>query len=193
MPTLYIDMMSQPSRSCWILCKVHNLPVDIKFVRLDKGEHRQPEYLKLNPLGKVPVLVDGDLRLPESAAIMEYLCEIYNVPRSWCPLPTAAPHSTIASHLAKHRAAYLSAVHWQHLTVRAGCMRLVFHTVLGPRVFKVPASNTIARHGQQIMQQALKDLESYWLANSKKFMTGDYVCIADVLCCCEFEQLRLVQ
>jgi hypothetical protein len=142
MPTLYVDLLSQPSRACWILCKyalvvqraqrghctastwqndsrsnkemhVHtfglrygtpiakctvgawhvcsqpsmflvavcchlstashcaiftvfcqsgccsladranNLPVEVRLLRLDKAEHRRPEYLQLNPLGKV--------------------------------------------------------------------------------------------------------------------------------------------
>jgi glutathione S-transferase len=43
--------------------------------RLDfaKGEHKSPEYLALNPNGAVPTLVDGDLVLSESRAIMQYL------------------------------------------------------------------------------------------------------------------------
>jgi glutathione S-transferase len=44
---------------------------------LDKREHKGPEYLKLNPNGKVPCLVDGDVTLWESMAINQYLCERY--------------------------------------------------------------------------------------------------------------------
>jgi glutathione S-transferase len=44
------------------------LPVD-----LSKGEQRTPEFLALNPFGRVPVLVDGDLALWESHAILSYL------------------------------------------------------------------------------------------------------------------------
>ena len=48
------------------------LPLDIEFHRLDlkKGEQRSPEFLAINPNGKAPALVDGDLRLWESNAIM---------------------------------------------------------------------------------------------------------------------------
>ena len=38
---------------------------------------RQPDYLAENPLGTIPLLVDGDERLTESAAICEYLCTRY--------------------------------------------------------------------------------------------------------------------
>jgi glutathione S-transferase len=45
------------------------------LVRLQKGEHRQPDYLAINPMGKVPALRDGDLTLWESNAICQYLAE----------------------------------------------------------------------------------------------------------------------
>lgn len=51
------------------------LACDIVPVDLTKGEHRRPEFLALNPCGRVPVLVDGDLTLWESHAILSYLGE----------------------------------------------------------------------------------------------------------------------
>jgi len=44
-------------------------------VNLAKGEHKLPEFLKLNPGGKVPALIDDDLVLTESAAICTYIGE----------------------------------------------------------------------------------------------------------------------
>ena len=49
------------------------IPVEVIDVDLRKGENRTPEYLALNPNGKVPVLVDGDFVLWESRAINSYL------------------------------------------------------------------------------------------------------------------------
>ena len=41
------------------------------------GEQRHPEFLRINPAGKLPVLVDGDMVLTESIAIVLYLAEKY--------------------------------------------------------------------------------------------------------------------
>jgi glutathione S-transferase len=57
---------------------------DLEFERvhvdLHKGEQKTPEFLKLNPYGKVPVLVDEDVIIYDSTIINEYLDEEYPNP-----------------------------------------------------------------------------------------------------------------
>src|SRR5262245_39965726 len=65
-----------PSPNTWKVRAVAahlGLPLDLEFVDLTKGQHRTPDYLALNPTGRAPTLVDGDLVLWESTAIMQYL------------------------------------------------------------------------------------------------------------------------
>jgi glutathione S-transferase len=50
-------------------------PYELVLVDLTKGEHKRPDYLKLNPNARVPTLVDGDRVMYESAAIVIYLAE----------------------------------------------------------------------------------------------------------------------
>jgi glutathione S-transferase len=50
------------------------------FVDLRAGEQRSPEFLKLNPYGKVPVLVDEELVVYDSTIINEYLEDEYPLP-----------------------------------------------------------------------------------------------------------------
>lgn len=49
------------------------LPFELAFLDLTKGEQKKPEYLKLNPNGRMPTLVDGDFVLWEANAIIQYL------------------------------------------------------------------------------------------------------------------------
>ena len=51
------------------------LAYELRSVNIRKGEQKAPAYLALNPNGKVPLLVDGDLVLSESAAILIHLAE----------------------------------------------------------------------------------------------------------------------
>jgi GSH-dependent disulfide-bond oxidoreductase len=51
------------------------LPYDLRAVNIRKGAQKSPTYLALNPNGKVPLLIDGDLILPESGAILVHLAE----------------------------------------------------------------------------------------------------------------------
>jgi glutathione S-transferase len=49
------------------------IPLELEIVDLTKRAQREPKYLALNPTGRTPTLVDGDLALWESSAIMQYL------------------------------------------------------------------------------------------------------------------------
>ena len=60
-----------------ILLEEMGLPYELKPVDRATDAHRQPEYLKLNPNGLVPVLVDGDLVLYETAAIALHLADTH--------------------------------------------------------------------------------------------------------------------
>ena len=57
-----------------VLALARHLGIDANFVHLTGGAHRGPDYARLNPNRKAPTLVDGDVVLWESSAIMAYLC-----------------------------------------------------------------------------------------------------------------------
>ena len=65
------------SNSRRVLLTACHLAIDLELVVVDLagGEQKTPEYLRLNPNGKIPILVDGRFHLWESHAIMQYLAE----------------------------------------------------------------------------------------------------------------------
>jgi glutathione S-transferase len=73
---LYELGFTRSIRARWTL---QELGVDFEAitVNLFAGEAQRPEFLQLNPAAKIPVLVDGDFVLTESAAIVLYLAEKY--------------------------------------------------------------------------------------------------------------------
>jgi len=52
-------------------------PYELRFVDLMTGAHKAPDVVALNPMGKLPILVDGDVVVTESAAIALYLADRY--------------------------------------------------------------------------------------------------------------------
>ena len=79
---LYGGARSRASIVQWYL---EELEVPYEFILLDMqaGVHRQPEFLAINPMGKVPAIVDGDFQVWESGAILFYLAQKYgNMPPS---------------------------------------------------------------------------------------------------------------
>jgi len=71
---LYFNPQSRAVIAKWMLdeCSVPYETVPIDFT---KREHKSPEFLKINPAGKLPALVDGDTKVFEGAAICLYLAD----------------------------------------------------------------------------------------------------------------------
>ncbi len=67
------------TRSPLVQWYLEELAVPYRYISLDikAEEHRQPQFLAINPMGKVPAIVDGDFKLWESGAILLYLAEKY--------------------------------------------------------------------------------------------------------------------
>jgi glutathione S-transferase len=59
----------------WLALERKQLPYESHLLSADKGDLKSPEFLRLNPRGKVPVIIDGTLVLRESGVIVDYLDE----------------------------------------------------------------------------------------------------------------------
>jgi glutathione S-transferase len=74
--TLHYHPYSRAAGTIWALEEV-GVPYELKIVDILKGEQKQPGFVALNPMGKLPTLVDGDVVVTESAAIALYLADRY--------------------------------------------------------------------------------------------------------------------
>ena len=76
MVTLYHHPFSRAAGTIWALEEIAQ-PYELKFVDIMKGAQKEPELLALNPMGKLPILLDGDVVVTEAAAICLYLADRY--------------------------------------------------------------------------------------------------------------------
>jgi glutathione S-transferase len=152
-----------PTRSLRALWGLRELGVDFEFipVNLLAGEHKSPEFLRLNPAGKVPVLVDGDTVIPESAAIVLYLAEKY---RERGLLPASLEARANVYRWTMFAVTELEQPLW----------RITKHTVVYPEEKRLPADIALAREEFLAMAAVL---DSH--LKGRRFIVGDNVTVAD--------------
>jgi len=152
-----------PTRSIRARWTLQELGVDFESVTVNliAGEHRRPEFLALNPAGKLPVLVDGDLVLTESVAIPLYLGEKY-------PEKGFVP-AGVAQRAELNRWLLFTATELEQ-----PLWRIARHTSIYPEAQRLPADVKIA--GQEFKDMA-KVLEEHM--QDREFIMGDRVTVAD--------------
>uniref|UniRef100_A0A1B0GC83 Glutathione S-transferase n=1 Tax=Glossina morsitans morsitans TaxID=37546 RepID=A0A1B0GC83_GLOMM len=74
---LYFDKCSPPVRSCLMLMKHLDIDIELKKITLFKREQLRSDFKEINPAHTVPTLIDGDLILTDSHAILIHFCEKY--------------------------------------------------------------------------------------------------------------------
>jgi glutathione S-transferase len=142
------------------------LGLDCEMVPVDlsKREQREPAFLALNPFGRVPVLVDGDLTLWESHAILDYLGE--KTGRLW---PTSA-------------AGRADALRWLfflsgHVAPLAGEVALRIRA----KVLGIPADEATIAHGEKALPGVIAIVEDQLAKN--KWLLGAEFSLVDCAYC----------
>jgi glutathione S-transferase len=134
------------------------LGVDCEIVPVDlaKGEQRQPEFLAINPFGRVPVLVDDGVKLWESHAILAYLGE--KTGRLW-------PSSAAGRADALKWLFFLS----QHITPPAG--EIAFNRIAA-KLLGIPSDEAAIARGEKALPGVIGIIEGQlgrnkWIAGSE--------------------------
>ena len=94
--TLYHASPSRSSVVLWMLEEIGE-PYDIHLLSLQMEENRKPDYLAINPMGKVPALRHGDTVITELAAICTYLADAFPDKKLNVPIGTLSFFSGNAS------------------------------------------------------------------------------------------------
>jgi glutathione S-transferase len=81
---LYHFPLSGHAHRVQLMLSLLDLPVEVIFVDLAKGAHKQADFLAINPFGQVPVIDDNGVVLADSNAILVYLANKYGEGR-WLP------------------------------------------------------------------------------------------------------------
>jgi glutathione S-transferase len=152
-----------PTRSIRARWTLQELGVEFEAVSVNllTGEHRQPEFLAINPAGKVPVLVDGDMVLSESIAIAVHLAEKY-------PEKGLAPTDPCA------RAQLMRWLLFTTTELEQPLWRITRHTRLYPEDRRLPGDVALARDEFAAMAKVLdRHMEE------REFVVGDSVTVAD--------------
>jgi glutathione S-transferase len=166
-----------PTRSIRARWMLQELGVDFEAITINlaAGEHRHPEFLKINPAGKLPVLVDDELVLTESVAIVLYLAEKY-------------PHKGLIPTDIKQRSQVYRWLLFAATELEQPLWRIARHTMLYPELLRLTAEVSLARKDftdmVAVMEAHLQD---------RQFMVGNTVTIADFVCAYTLDWANEVQ
>jgi glutathione S-transferase len=122
---LYHATQSRSVRPRWLLEEI-GVPYDVVTLDIGSGETKRPEYLKINPNGTVPTLVDGDVVVYESAAICQYLADKYPEKRLAPAVGTPA------------RALYYQWIHYAMCGLEPPAVAIFMHTIRLPEAERIP-------------------------------------------------------
>ena len=169
--TLYDFELSGNCYKLRLLMSILRLPYDIIPVDFFPGrQHKSDWFLKLNPLGQLPVLKDNDLVLSDSGAILAYLAKKYDETGLWFPDDPA----TIAEILRWHAIA-------DDITATASAARLA----LGfDYPFELPKAQAGAHRIFRLMDEHLWFGEREgrpWLCTPPHPTTADIACFPYVM------------
>ncbi|MEA3028028.1 MAG: glutathione S-transferase [Alphaproteobacteria bacterium] len=157
-----------PSPNTWKVRAVAahlGIPLEVEFVDLTQGASRKPEYLAINPTGRTPTLVDGDLKLWESTAIMQYLAS--QKPNALWP-----DNARTRADIARWQSWQLA--HWS----KEGCEPLIFNRLVKKLMGLGAPDEAAVAKGIESFHKEAKVLDAH-LA-SKPYLVGRELTLADL-------------
>jgi glutathione S-transferase len=150
-----------------VLLQEIGAPFQLQLVDRKAGAHKSPAYLALNPNGLIPVLVDGDLVLYETAAICLHLVDTH-------PAANLAP--PVGSH---ERAQFYKWLVWLTNSLQATLIHYFYPDRLVDAGNESGAAQVTA-HAQAQVGDYLKQLDAELATHGGPWLLGTNYCAADV-------------
>ena len=156
MMKLYFAPSTRAERTAWLL---NELGLDYELVRYKLGDKamRSPDYLAVNPNGRVPVLDDGNVRITESTGIAQYLVAHYGAGR--LAPPVDSPDFPV----------YLQWLHYSEGMLMAPIGNYVVETILLPPDRR---SEVHAKRALKLLGNLLKVVDAH-LAD-RNYLAGEF-------------------
>jgi glutathione S-transferase len=174
MYVLYHFPYSQHARRVVSLLEEAGLQYELRHVDMGKGEHVSPAYLAINPNHQVPTLLDGDIKIHESNAILRYLC-VKHALANWYPADLRA------------RAAVEQWLDWNQCRLSPAVVDIVLNSVfLGDR-----GDAAAIERGRLKLRELEPILESGF--SKQAFIAGGKPTIADLSLASSVFQLTLAK
>ncbi|WP_281629394.1 glutathione S-transferase family protein [Vibrio sp. St2] len=161
---LYTIVGSPNSRKVLAVINHLGLDIEIEYLGLFSGEHKQPEYVSLNPNAMVPTLVDGDVSLWESNAIIQYLAENSGI-------------NDLYPNELKVRADINRWLCWELAHFNQAFGTLALEAVAKPGFLGVKGDDAVINWAKQNLVRFSEVLERH--LEGRKFMVGDAITLAD--------------
>ena len=162
---LYFHPVSPFARKPRIAAALLGRELETQVVDIFAGEGQSPEYLQLNPHGKVPTLVDGDFSLWESNAIVQYLA-------------AQAADSALFPRDDRSRADILRWQFWESTSWAPACGVFIYENVLKTMLGRGAADPAELKKGEEKFHRSAKVLNDH-LAK-RPWLVGDALSLADI-------------
>jgi glutathione S-transferase len=165
-----------PTRSIRARWTLQELGVEFESVTVNliAGEHHGEAFLGVNPAGKIPVLVDGDVMLTESVAIVLYLAEKY-------------PEKRLVPTDLDERAQLYRWLLFAVTELEQPLWRISRHTAIYPKDRRLPDDVVLAREDFAPMAQVMEEHMS-----GRQFVVGDCVSVGDFVLAYTLDWANLV-
>jgi glutathione S-transferase len=161
---IYGTPLSSPTNKVRYVANYLGIPNEFHSVNLSAGEQRKPEYLKINPLGRVPAIDDNGFKLAESNAIVRYLANKQQSPLYPSDLQQRAIVDQWIDYASQH--------------VMMSLSRIMYNTYFY-KFTGVEKDERSLQDGRKFIAEYLPQVEKQ--LSKHAFITGDKITLADLV------------